>query len=470
MLVLTTLALMPVVLAAAPEDDRREVGVVVGEQLDGYRGIWHGQEPTGDQYSYKYSGGLATYTAKQIPLAIHAPEVKKTFFVYGGTKAEAGSEGEGKSRLLACIGCFDHKTGMLTRPTLVHDKSTFDPHDNPSLSIDPQGYLWMFISGRGRGRAGWIYRSEQPYNIEKFRLVDTGEYTYPQPWYIPERGFLFLFTKYLGGRQLFFKTSPTGEIWGEDQPLAKFGGHYQLSWIDGQRVGTAFNWHPRGVVNDRTNLYYVETSDFGQTWQTPEGKTVELPLTETRNPALVHDFQADGLRVYLNDLKFTPEGEPVALIVTSQDWQPGPTGDPRTWEVVHFTEGNWQRHPICESDHNYDTGLIDVSQQPWQVIGPTQRGPQLYHTGGEVAVWHSSDRGKTWSMMRELTANSPLNHGYVRPVVDASDEFYALWSDGDSSSPSPCRLYFCDRSAEHVWRLPEHMEGETAAPQPMDLP
>ena len=54
------------------------------EKAPGYRGIWFtlGQFM---EHGDKYSGGLGTYTAKHKPLAIHAEEVDKTFFVYGGT-------------------------------------------------------------------------------------------------------------------------------------------------------------------------------------------------------------------------------------------------------------------------------------------------------------------------------------------------------------------------------------------------
>jgi hypothetical protein len=53
-------------------------------KADGYNGIWFtlGQK---SEHGDKYSGGLGTYTADHIPIAIYAPQVKKTFFVYGGT-------------------------------------------------------------------------------------------------------------------------------------------------------------------------------------------------------------------------------------------------------------------------------------------------------------------------------------------------------------------------------------------------
>lgn len=443
---------------ARATDDEREVGTVVGTRVDGYRGIWHGQESTGDEYSYKYSGGLGTYTAKHRPLAIYAPEVRKTFFVYGGTK------GEGKDRLLAMIGCYDHASGQVERPVLIHDKNTFDPHDNPSLSIDPEGRLWVFISGRGRHRPGWIYRSEAPYDIDRFRLVDRGEYTYPQPWYVPGEGFFYFFTKYLGGRQLFYKTSPDGLTWSEDHKLAAFGGHYQMSWQDGNRLITVFNWHPKGNVDERTNLYYLETRDFGRTWQTVAGESIALPIEEVDSACLVHDFQADGQRIYLNDLKLDPTGQPVIQYVSSNGWKPGPDNGRRTWAVAHWDGQQWQRRDVCRSDHNYDTGLIDVSGERWRILGPTEVGPQAWHTGGEIALWESTDRGETWTKTRQLTADSPYNHTYVRGVVRADADFFALWADGDPSKPSPSRLYFCNAACDTVWQLPEAMPTETARP------
>jgi hypothetical protein len=90
-------------------------------RVDGYRGIWFdlGQR---SEFGSKYSGGLGTYTAKHHPLAIYAPAVQKTFFVYGVN----------------------------------------DPHDNPSVQIDCTGRLWGFVSARGRTRLGHVYRTRLP--------------------------------------------------------------------------------------------------------------------------------------------------------------------------------------------------------------------------------------------------------------------------------------------------------------------
>ena len=45
-------------------------------KYDGYQGIWFtlGQF---SEYGDKYSGGLGTYTAKHVPLAVYSEEAKK---------------------------------------------------------------------------------------------------------------------------------------------------------------------------------------------------------------------------------------------------------------------------------------------------------------------------------------------------------------------------------------------------------
>jgi hypothetical protein len=120
----------------------------VNAQADGYRGIWF----TLGQFSKhgdKYSGGLGTYTANHVPMAVYAPAVDRTFFTYGGTI-------KGERHLLIMASYFDHKTGRVPRPTIVHDKlGVNDPHDNGSINLDDQGYVWIFISGRARSRPGF---------------------------------------------------------------------------------------------------------------------------------------------------------------------------------------------------------------------------------------------------------------------------------------------------------------------------
>jgi hypothetical protein len=418
-------------------------------------------QPSKDAYRYKYSGGFATYPQQHVPIAIHAPEAGRTFFVYGGTSKD-------KRNLLHMVSYFDHKTGTVPRPAILLDKKTDDAHDNPVLQIDDAGHLWVFSNAHGTSRPAWIHRGTKPHSIDAFERIQETNFSYGQPWWIAGQGFLFLHTRYADGRGLTWMTSADGRRWSEPRPLAKMElGHYQVSAVDGGRVGTAFDVHPRPVgLNARTNLYYLETRDLGKAWTTAAGKPAAVPVDEPAGPALVKDYRSEGLLVYLKDLQFD-EGRPVILFLTSRGYEAGPSNGPRTWRTARWTGDTWIVRDLTTSDHNYDHGSLYIEEGRWRMIGTTDPGPQPWGTGGEVALWESADRGESWKRVRAVTAGSALNHSYPRRPLRAHDDFYALWADGNPLEPSASRLYFTNRAGDKVWRLPARMEGESAAPEPV---
>jgi hypothetical protein len=445
----------------------------------GYRGIWFtlGQfsdHPFGkdgqwkDYWDYgdKYSGGLATYTAKHVPIAIYAADVDRTFFCFGGAK-------RGQKYLYNMVSYFDHQSGQVPRPTVVHDKGGVDdPHDNAAMTIDTQGHLWIYVSGRGRHRPGFVYKSVKPYDIEQFQFVSSGEICYPQPWSMGDDGILELFTKYTGVRELYWNFRKPDGTRGNDRKLAGIEGHYQVSFRQGRQVLTAFNRHVDGSPDRRTDLYFLQTNDLGQTWQTVTGETIETPLKDPVNDALVKSYFAADRYVYLNDITLDDDGNPVILIVSSAGAKPGPGSDPRTWEILRFVDGDWQSYPVTHSTHNYDTGPIWAKGSQWQIVGPTHRGPQRWGGGGELARWVSSDQGRSWQKSNNVTFDSPRNHSYVRKVINSpqNSPFYFFWADGHADKHSISKLYFADRLGEVVRELPYEMESEFATPKIVSPP
>ena len=441
-------------------DDLPETVQVQVHKGDGYRGIWYSNQPTKDEFHYKYSGGFATYPQQHAPIAIHVPAVNKTFFCYGGTE-------KGKNELLHMISYFDHATKMVPRPTILLNKHTDDAHENPTLCIDDQGYLWIFSNSHGASHKAYIHRSMAPYSIDGFERISTTNFSYSQPRYLPGTGFFFLHTRYSPGRNLFWMTSRDGRNWDEPKLLAKIEmGHYQISTQQNKRVATAFNFHPKPIgLNARTNLYYLETSDGGKTWQNVQGEPVRLPLVESKNSALVHDYRSEGLLVYLKDMQFDAEGHPVLLYLTSKGFEPGPGNGPRLWSTARWDGQTWRTRKFTESDHNYDFGSLYLEQADrWRIIAPTEPGPQAFGTGGDVVMWISNDQGETWARRKQLTHSKQANHTFVRRPVDAHPDFYAIWADGDVLKPSTSSLYFTNREGDHVWKLPESMTEDFATP------
>lgn len=433
----------------------------------GYRGIWYMNQPTNDAYTYKYSGGLGTYPANHMPYAVYAAAVNRTFFVYGGAK-----EGE-NGALLEMVSYYDHATGEVPRPTILLDKQTNDAHDNPVIALDSAGHIWVFASAHGTARPAYIFRSDAPYRVDAFTRVLETNFSYPQPWYLSGRGFLFLHTRYKGGRGLCWQTSADGIIWTEPHVLAHVEeGHYQVSWPHGGKVGTAFNYHPTAFQGDkekrglnwRTNLYYLETDDFGETWRTVRGEPVATPITEARNSALVLETESKGWLVYTCDVNYDEQGRPLILFVAARHWKPGPDTGPREWRVARWTGAEWNVHTIAPADHNYDMGSLYVEPGEWRIIAPTDAGPQPYCTGGELALWTSTDEGTTWRKVRDITRNSVYNHTYARRPLGAHADFYTVWADGNALAPSNSRLYYTNRDGSGVWQLPERMIDDTARP------
>ncbi len=440
------------------------------QKIDGYRGIWFelGQKlPYGD----KYSGGLGTYTADHIPMAIYAPAVNKTFFVFGGTTRQD------EKHLLAMIGEYDHTTGMVSKPTVVCDKGkVIDPHDNPSMMIDDRGYIHVFVSGRGNARKGLKYISLKPYSIDRFELVSEEIFAYPQIWNT-RYGFFHFFTKYTGLRELYFETSTDAVHWTEDCKIAgireksdELGGHYQVSnCFDGRVMGTFFNRHRNGEADKRTDLYYLQTADFGKTWQNVDGKRITIPLLTVENPAKVIDYFSNDRYVYIHDMGFDKKGNPVCLYIISKGFAPGPDNAPYEWRVTRWDGRDWITSVVCQSDHNYDMGSIYINNDLWRIAGPTEIGPQKWATGGELAIWSSTDQGKTWKRERIFTSNSPTNNSYVRRPLLATAPFCYFWANGNPDSLSISELFFGDFGGR-IRKLPYTMKNDFEKPEEISYP
>lgn len=432
------------------------------QPIDHFSGLWHGQTRIDSPYGWKYSGGLCTYPAQQRPQAVYAPEAEKTFFCWGAADPEnylafgERSWDFGGGSLFHAMAFFDHRASVFSQPIVVFDKWCADPHDNPVLQIDAAGHLWLFSPSHGDWTTrSFIHRSAKPYAIDRWETVSDGPlFAYPQPHYHPDHGFILLHTRYADGRGLHVKRSPDGYAWSEPSCLAQAGqGHYQVTWYDKahHRLMTAFDYHPvEGGLDARTNLYFMSSEDWGESWQDAAGNTLTLPITSPEHAARVCDFESQGLVCFIKDLVTDRHGQPIVLYSTSHGWEPGPEHGPHRWWLARHDHQGWHHHAITDSDNNYDFGSLyleqdDQGQERLRLIGATETGPQPFNPGGEIAVWLSHDGGTTWAKQHQLTHDSRFNHTYPRRPLDAHPDFYAFWADGHGTQPSPSRLWYAGR-------------------------
>ena len=175
-------------------------------------------------------------------------------------------------------------------------------------------------------------------------------------------------------------------------------------------------------------------------------------------------MKTEKKKVYINDLNFDSNGNPVILAIISRDFRPGPVGDPREWTVISWKNGKWEFSKICNMPHNYNLGSIYTTGKEWKIIGPSDAGPQKYGTGGEMVLWTSSNEGKTWVKSANITSNSIYNNIYAKRPFQAHDDFYAFWADGDVEKRSVSHLYFTNSRGDKVWVLPYNMKKNFEKP------
>jgi hypothetical protein len=132
--------------------------------------------------------------------------------------------------------------------------------------------------------------------------------------------------------------------------------------------------------------------------------------------------------------------------------------------VINRKDGIWNFHKVCESDHNYDMGSLYIDKETWRIIGPAESGPQRWGTGGEMALWESNDEGLTWRKIRNITEKSVRNNSYARRPVNAHDDFYSFWADGNPGELSESHLYFTNKKGNKVWELPYNMKSDFQKP------
>ena len=340
--------------------------------------------------------------------------------------------------------------------------------------IDDKGYIWVFVSGRGRVRMGFKYKSKKPFRIDGFEKITTQEMTYPQPKKMGSTFFNF-FTKYTGVRQLYIEKSKNGIQWSDNELLAAIpeqknekSGHYQISsQYQEKKIGTFFNRHPNGIVDRRTDLYYIESSDLGETWNTADQQPISIPVTEKNSPSRVEDYASLKKNIYLKDMVFDSNGRPICLYIRSNGHKPGPVSQPYEWCITKWNGFKWTTHSITTSDHNYDMGSLLFFKEDLYLIAPTAIGPQKWGVGGELQVWKSDDLGDHWIKEKDLTHKSRMNHSYVRKSENFKAPFIYFWANGDAHQFSKSELFFGNLNGE-IWKLPYSMEKEYELPQKIE--
>ncbi|MFH1567096.1 MAG: BNR-4 repeat-containing protein [Gemmatimonadota bacterium] len=405
-----------------------------------HRGVWYasGTANALPGHGHVYSGPMATYCAWHRPMAVYAPEVERTFWVYGN--ADNGPT----------ITAFDHGAGRFLEPVVLGHNPDGDAHRNPTLLLDEDGLLYVFW-GAHADQPTRVCRSARPHDLSEWLTLPSlpGRVsTYPQPWQLVE-GEVFVCHRHPPGWGYCISRNG-GRSWEEAAPFVDFP--EDRGWavsVYGVSVAAAgpcprrlhFAWSRVGGGTEaqvesthlwarRFHVYYAASDDGGRTWQRSDGAPYALPIAEA-TAERVHDSGQRG--VWLKDIQVDGQGNPCILFLEAD----AATYESE-WMVLRRADGQWRLSTVTRSDHTYDDpALVLIAADDFRIWGPsTPSQPQ--EDGGEMEEWQSTDGGLTWTNTRHLTRGSPFSHLNVKAALNhqlGTGDLRAFWSYGDSSSP-----------------------------------
>lgn len=458
-------------------DDLQAASVTQFKTVNGFNGIPYGVGETSSvdinrdgipDEVVKYSGNLATYTAKHSPNAVRRGLF--TYFTYSGEvpldDSEPGSsrigttgsidctfEGSARFRNEAGVGPalgiyvsrYNHVTGRVAPPVLVHMKCTNDTHDNAVINLDGDGYVYVLVSGRTITRGHFVFRSASVESIDSFvdvtpAMDDYAEYindltqavtgrrpftgpayrgiNYPKMFWVDDASiagqgyFRLVYTIYCGvvdgrgctgSRQLYTARMHVHEGGVSIQgikPLAAYFGHYAIANARDRDIVVAFNVHPDWKIDNRTNVYYLHSVDGGESWLNARNDPVDLPV--------VSNLGLDGIavreyyepqyrgpvtqRIYMKDVRFVGAGLdklPTILYVGSvaADHVPSTTVD-HFLGKERWTGSAWRQQRLTNAvDHNYSSGMLFPDGDNYRVFYPHTAEPQNNALAGGAAAY-----------------------------------------------------------------------------------
>jgi hypothetical protein len=418
----------------------KRTGDRVEPVLTTFRGVWYGsgRQNTLPGHEFVYAGGKATYSAWHRPMAVYAPEVNKTFFVFGDAHNRPA------------ISLFDHATARFAEPLALGTNPDGNAHRNPTLLIDEDRYLFVFYGYHGGAQPIAVLRSLYPLDMSAWtRMADLtdGNGSYPNPWQLLSGEIIVPHRQPSGW--CFTKTRDQGVTWGETVELASFDTYESTSTVYGMTLAETgpcprrihFVWSRLGGGSEeairtkhlwarRYNVYYARSDDGGDTWQRSDGSIYQLPVSE-ESAELVYKSGERG--TWLKDILVTPDGHPLILFLD---------GDAdtyvSTWKIARRTHKGWEFVDLATSDHMYDGGAFcAMGPNDIRLYGPSAPA-QPGCDGGNIEEWQSTDGGKTWAKVRTLTHGADRSHNHVKTVRNhqqSDGQFRVMWSCGDGRSP-----------------------------------
>ncbi len=322
------------------------------------------------------------------------------------------------SRGQIVVSSYDHRTRIRTRAVLTTGERV-DDHNNPSLTVRPDGRLLVFYSTERR-RNLVVRLSRRPEDVTAWRrprrlgtnVRGRHGYTYPNPvWLAEERRPLFLFWRG-GSFEPAFSTSTDGTSWTRARRLVDGNGQRPYLVFDSNgrdRIDIAFS---DGNPNElRTSIHYMAYR--GGWLRRADGMRIDRLGGEPVQPGAADVVYAGGGSrppAWAYDTGVGPDGRPVVLYGTF------PSSTDHRYNYARWTGSRWVSHEITPSgptiervkgDQYYAGGMV-LDSRDASVVYLSRAIEGTY----QVERWVTGDGGASWRS-RAVTTGSAGNY---RPV------------------------------------------------------
>ncbi len=262
-----------------------------------------------------------------------------------------------------------------------------DAHNIISLMVDGDGYL--HISWDHHGGALNYARSVAPGSLElgpKLKMVSSFEdngVTYPEFYTLPDGDLLFVYRYGASGAGniVMNRYSTEDQKWSRvhDNLVSgegKRNAYWQMSVDNNGGVHLSWVWRDTWDVSTNHNLCYAYSPDGGITWETSEGKALDVPVTYETSEVIWEIPQKSSL---INQTSMTTYGASNPAIASY--WTMKGDSVPQFF-IVYHQNGKWQLSQASHRKTPFYLGgggtlRIPISR-PQLMVEETSTGTQFY--------------------------------------------------------------------------------------------
>ena len=421
------------------------------------------------------------YDCRQRPQSVLLKD--KLYIVYNGDAKPTDND---KGSAYPLLITYDPQARSFSRPVRLGQLSSSDHHYSPIIWADEEDYLHVLFGCHKTPGTHLI--SERPVKI------GTAKITWQEgPQIAPKLSYPTVF-RIAGDKELiYYRTDghtsswtyriseDNGRSWiGPENDVTDLDSKGRLDWSsyqtklaskDGKYLHVVYTDYddnknspdPQRFFNPRYdqlasnewkyNLSYVKIDLETQVVRNADGDILKTPI----------DIDYSKANCEIWDTQWRGAGIPPAICL---DENGGPTFlhllsednlETHRYYYVRRENGNWIQTPICESNHQWNSGYLARDKNgilhAYLLVGEgyLEGGYMDRHGGGRIEEWVSHDKGNSWMRLRDLTLDRQQYSGWrfnnvqpvVRPdgsIVDGMLLFYG-WNDKETPTATAFLLH-----------------------------